>query len=1101
MKPIAIKAHVLVALVRNFFTGAFLFLLICSFSQAQSTFGTFTGQVLDSSGAAVPGAQVEAKNQGTNLVTSAKTDSQGNYVIPDLAPGAYTINVTASGFGAFSSRDIILAAQRAVRLDAKLTVGSTRTEVVVTDSAATIQTENQTINSTITSKQLDDSATNLRSTEGATGDSGLFNYINLVPTGYQSSGARYSLGGGRGSEFNYSVDGISANSPAFGNYAGNLEPSFEIIDQISYAIADVKAEYGPLANVTVVTKSGTNQFHGSLFEYNRNTDLTAIDYFSTQRTSNIFNNFGGGIGGPIKKDKMFFYFVYEGTRQTQPAVLNDNVPTLKMRTGDFSELLQGASSTVIQDPYTGTPYANNVIPQNQLNQSALKYISLFLPEPNSGPADNYIGNFKGTYAQHIKHNEWDGRIDYIINPKNRLFARYYYKVDTPEVLDSGLPPSITGFRVQTRTANQLAVSDTWLLTPNLVNEAKIGFSRNDNNFGGKLQGQQIINSLGLQGVPTDTANTANIPNVSISNFTTLGQLGRAIDVENTFQYIDQLTWVHGNHTFKTGAEFKPQQFNFPYFNTFGSYSFSNQFSNFALSDFILGLPGSTSYTYNRPNQYSRLWFLNGFIQDDWKIRPNLTINYGLRYDYYSPGRDKLNAVANFNPADGALVVPTLDAYNKYVNPDFASQFPNIPIKSASQEGFPTRTLRNAFRAGFEPRVGFAWRPFGTDRTSVRGGYGLFSDELTADIFSNLYGAPFGLTKNYSNHIVAGQPILNFTNPFQGSFNAGTLSASGLNKNMISPYAQQWNLTVEQDLGFQTGLRLSYVGTHTQQLLYGRNLNQVVASTTPYNPADVAYPNYSSASYTTNGGIQNYHALTAELNRNFHHGLQFEAAYTWSKNLTDVDEVGDVEGGTYIEDSYNLRRDYGNSMFDPRSRFVSSMIWELPVGSGKWLLNRPGILNTALGGWQLSANFTAQTGQFLTATYSATYDASGTNTYGGRADQISNPNNGQHTLQHWFNAAAFAPVPQNAGRFGNAHVGTIVGPGQNALNTALFKSFTIHDNWKVRLEGSFTNVLNHPNFGNPDTNISDGTSTGTITSTTTNSFGGARSGQVAARLSF
>jgi hypothetical protein len=178
-----------------------------------------------------------------------------------------------------------------------------------------------------------------------------------------------------------------------------------------------------------------------------------------------------------------------------------------------------------------------------------------------------------------------------------------------------------------------------------------------------------------------------------------------------------------------------------------------------------------------------------------------------------------------------------------------------------------------------------------------------------------------------------------------------------------------------------------------------------------------------------------------------------------------------------------------------------MIWELPVGSGKWLLNRSGLLETVLGGWQLSANFTAQSGQFLTATYSATYDASGTNTYGGRADQVGNPNSGQHTLQHWFNAAAFAPVPQNAGRFGNAHVGTIVGPGQNALNTALFKSFTIHDNWKVRLEGSFTNVLNHPNFGNPDTNISDGASTGTITSTTSNSFGGARSGQVAARLSF
>ena len=670
----------------------------------QSTFGTFTGQVVDGSGAAIAKAKVDALNQGTNLVISAQSDNQGNYTIPDLPPGVYTLKVTASGFGSFSSRDIVLSAQASVRIDAALKIGSQDTNVIVTGSAPVIQTENQTLTSTITSKTLTDSATNLRSTEDATGDSGLFSYINLLPTGYQSSGARYSLAGSRGSEFNYNVDGISVNSPAFGNYAGNLMPSFEIIDQVSYAVGDVKAEYGPIANVTVVTKTGTNQFHGSLFEYNRNTNLSAIDYFATSRTSNIYNDFGATIGGPILKDRLFFFADYEGTRQISPITLTDTVPTAKMRAGDFSELLTpiaaGQAPIALTNPFTGNPYPGNIIPQSQLNQSALRYISSYLPEPNVTPTGPfaYNNNFRGTYSQVFPHDEWDGRFDWVVKPTNRLYARYYYKRDTPQALDSGVPPSISGYRVQTRTANQLAISDTWLITNNLVNEAKAGYSRNHNNFGGRLLGQSIIDSLGLQGVPADTADTANIPYVTITGFTALNQLGRNNEVENTFQYIDQLTWVHGNHTVKAGVEFKPQQFNNPYFNTFGNYAFDTRFTNFGLSDFVLGLPDTTSFSYNRPNRYSRFWFLNGFLQDDWKVRSNLTMNVGLRYDYYSPAHDALNAIANFNPQDGALVVPSQAVFQKYVSPIFTQSYPNIPIRTAAQDGYPTNSLRNGPQA-------------------------------------------------------------------------------------------------------------------------------------------------------------------------------------------------------------------------------------------------------------------------------------------------------------------------------------------------------------------------------------------------------------------
>jgi hypothetical protein len=1090
-EPVRTKIH-----SRWIYLAAYLVLLVlCGLqSRAQATFGSITGTVLDNTGSAVPGAQVDIVNQGTNLSTSAKSDGDGNYQVPNLPPGTYTVNIKAPGFTTYTSKDIVVDAQHVVRIDAHVAVGSTASEVVVNGGAPVIETETPTITSTLTARELNDTATNLRSTADATGDSGIFNFINLVPTGYQTSGARFSMGGARGSEDNFNIDGISGNSPAYGNYVGDLQPSFEMISQVSYEMVDVKAEFGPVVNVTTLTQSGTNAFHGSVFEFNQNTAFNATNYFATSRTPNVYNDFGGSVGGPITKNKLFFFLVYEGDRQDTPAIVNASVPNLKMRAGDFSDLL--GQQTII-NPYTGQPFAGNIVPADLLNQTALKWQGLFDPTPNFGPANSYTGNFRGSYPQMISHNEWDGRIDWTAKDNNRLYGRYFYKVANPQVLDSQLPPSVAGYRVQQRVAQQFALSDTWIITPQLVNEAKIGFSRDRNKFGGSLVGAQVVSDIGLEGLPAVPANVPNIPTVTISGFTAPTPLSQSLPTQNSFQYIDQLTYVRGNHVLKAGVEFKPQQYNSPIYPTFGSYSFSNQFSNFAYSDFLLGLPGSTAYTYNRPSQYSRLWFLNGFVQDDWKIRPNVTVSYGLRYDYFSPGRDVLNAISNFDPSTGDLVVPTQDVFNKYVNAAFPS---TVTVETAQQAGLPQRTLRNAFKLGFQPRVGVAWRPFKNNDTAVRAGYGFFRDEISADMFGYLYGAPFGLTEGYTNIIANGKPILDFTTPFAGSFSVGTVSAEALATNLTSPYVQQWNLTIEQSLGFQTGLRLSYVGVKTTQLIYGKNINQAHAGTLPYNPANVPYLNYQSIQYEANGADQTYNALTAEVNRRLHDGLMFEAAYTWSKNLTDDDETGDVEGGTTIEDSYNIRRERGNAEFDPRQRFVSSLVWELPVGTGKAILNGNRLLNSVLGGWQLSANFVAQTGQFYTPTFSGA-DPSNTNTFGGRPDIIGNPelSPGERSVSQWFNPAAFT-VPAN-GHFGSARNGSIVGPGQNALNAGLFKSFKIYENVTLRLQGSFTNILNHPNFGEPNMNISNGASAAVITSTSTNSFVGPRGGQVGARLSF
>ena len=542
------------------------------------------------------------------------------------------------------------------------------------------------------------------------------------------------------------------------------------------------------------------------------------------------------------------------------------------------------------------------------------------------------------------------------------------------------------------------------------------------------------------------------------------------------------------------------QFDALTYPTFGSYTFDGGLTGFSYADFLLGLPETTSRAHVGPPEYARLWYLMGFLQDDWKVSHRLTLSYGLRYDYDSPARDKYDALANFDPSTGSLVVPTSQAIQQYLPPLFPS---TVPVVTAQQAGFPTHSLRNNFTAAFQPRVGFAFRPFSNARTVLRGGYGIFNDELNADISSLLYGAPFSLTEGFTNHITAGQPLLTLNNPFVGLPGVGAVVVNALATNIRNPYTQQWNFTVEQDIGFSTSLRISYIGLKSTDLLYGRDINQVPASTMPFSASQRPYPAYQSIFMYSNGGNQTYNALSTEVNKRWSKGLSFQVSWTWAKSLTDVDETGDVEAGVVIEDSNNRARDKGNSQYAPRHAVQGNVVWELPFGSGKPFVNRGGLIDRLIGGWRLSTGLVAQTGQYLTPTFSGS-DPSNTLTFGGRPSVVSNWNlpSGQRSINDWFNASAFA-VPVN-GQFGNAGYGIIEGPGLFDVNAALFKSFKVTEHSSLRLQASFSNVLNHPNFSNPNLNISFPASAGVITSTYSQTFGisgGPRQGQVGLRYEF
>lgn len=1074
---------------------AVVFLPLIAFGQA--TFGTITGTVSDSTGAVVPNVTIEVTNEGTAIARSTTTDAAGNYVAPNLNAGVYRVHAKAAGFKTYLARGISLDALRTVRVDIALEVGEVGTEVTVQSAAPVIETDVPSIADVRSLRDLKDLPLNIRSTVSGTGDSGLYRYVFLTPTGYQGGGSRFSLGGGRGSQNYFNVDGISSNSPAFGNSIGPAEPSFESIQEVRFEIVNNKAEFGEVANITAISKSGTNELHGGLFWYHENAALNARPFFAATLGQNIRNNFGASVGGPAIRNKLFFFGTYEGERQRQPANITPNVPTERMRSGDFSQLLTGSSPIAIRNPYAGNaPFPGNIIPANLLNNGSLSWQNSFYPLPNFGSPDLTVANYRESVPQQIRHDQFDVRADYQVTSNNSLYARVSYKRSEPRVLDSGLPADLTGYRVQVRMARQVAISDTWSIGPRLINEFKAGFARNYNPRQGVLFGQEYVDMLGIQGLQP-APDVENLPTLSIVGFQTVTQIAKAAPAENTFQFVDQLTHIRGSHTIKGGVEYRPQQYNDYIQPQFGTYNFTAFATGYSYADFLLGIPNTTSRNYVRPPRYARFYFLSGFLQDDYKVSPTLTLSYGLRYDYNQSAYDKQDIIFNVDAANGRLVLPNQTIIDQYVNPLFPS---SIPIVTAAQAGFPERSLRTSDRNNFQPRIGFAWRPFGGTKTVLRGGYGMFNDDFTADIFSPLYGGPFSLTESFVNAITGGTPSLTLQQPFLTRGTTGNVDVTGLAQDLRNAYAQQWNFTIERQFLESTGLRLSYVGSKSVNLVYGRNVNQPEPSTVPFNVNRRPFPLYRNIVMRENGGNHIYHALSTELERRWSRGLSYQIAWTWAKNITDVDETGGVEGGTTLENAFNRARERGNAQYSPRHRFISTVIWELPVGRGKSVLSDPGIASAILGGWQLSGSYIAQTGEYLTPSFTGS-DPSNTQTVGGIPDRIGDGNlpSDQRTIDRWFDASAFA-VPPN-GRFGNSGRGILIGPGRQIASAALFKSFPIRERMNFRIQISFTNLFNKANFDIPSLNISAPNNVGTIRAVQTRDLAGPRNGLIGARLDF
>ncbi len=1055
-------------------------------AQAQTTFGSITGTVTDPSGAVVPAAKVTVTSEGTQTSREVVTGSTGIFSVPNLSVGSYRLVVGASGFAQYDRGGITLNANQVLNADVKLALMQAGSTVQVTDTGAAISTETTNISNIKTTRDLQELP--LISRHG--GDQGFYAYVLQNP-GVNSMPGN-SLNNVQGVRQQAGVlptmDGIAVMAYPIG--PGPVQPSLEGIQEVNVQLANTPAEFATAANFAVITKSGTNQLHGTGFwAYNGN-KLNARNFFSTAAPFRVYNNFGGGVGGAIRKDKTFFFGNYEGSREASTVVVTGNTPLPEWRTGDFSAL-----ATRVNDPLTGAQFPGNRIPANRIDPVSQKVQDFFYPTPNFGAAGLQAGNWRGQFPGNTgftRFDDWGVRIDQNFKNGDRIFFRVNYRRLPLIARESTLPP--VGQRDQLRGSRSAVLSWTHLFSAGVLNEFRTGFTRQRNYYFPSLIGSDILQQVGIQGVTTTGIH--NVPAFNITGITSTDQPNsQALTLDTNFQWTDNLSWTRGRHSMKFGFDVIRDQlggYNYPN-SMYGAYNFTGTYTGSPYGDFLLGIPQTTQLAIPNPPRYLRGTLWSMYAQDQFKVNQRLTLNYGVRYQLLGPYYDRYGSIANFDPKTGAFVLP--EAGLNHVNPFYPK---NIPIISASQAGFPEKSLVRFPKNSFYPRVGAAYKPFGDDKTVIRAGYGIYGNIIYGSLGRALGGGPFSGSTTYTNALTGGVPLFRFPNPFLPTGATATQNAFGVNPDLATPYTQQWNLTIERQVG-GAALRVSYVGSRSVSLVYTRNLNQPAPSTTPFTNSRRFYPIFNNISYYDNGGSQRYHGLQAAIAKNYGKSLTFNAGYTKASDWTDTQE-GTFTGQT-IENQFDRRPEWANNLLTASQRVYGYAIYQLPVGKGHRFLNNSRAGDLVLGGWQVAFNAMAQSGQFFTPSFTG-FDPSNTNTIGGRPDVVSGASTspmGERSIHNWFNAAAFkipgcpdsTPVcgrPDSIGRFGNASIGSLRGPFLSNTDFALSKYFPIRENLRMQFRLNMANALNHPNMSLPAANISAPATVGRITSSTAATFG-------------
>lgn len=1110
--------------------------------RAQSTFGTVLGTVTDASGAIVAKASVLMTNVEENTSRTVETDARGDYQAVNMKPGRYRVEVIASGFEPYTVAEVVLAARQTLRVDAALSVGKL-SESVTISSAGAIATETQTVASAIGQERI----LNLPANYRASGSTSPYILIASLPGVQGDNGNNFSIQGALPSQTQYSVDGISITNVGGNSPLTDAFPSAESLAEIKVQGVGNAAEFGQVGDVTTISKSGTNAVRGSAFWFHQNDSLDAKPFGALTKPQRTGNDFGVTGGGPLVipglydgHNKSFFFATYEGFKFPRERTVQNSVPTQLLRTGDFS----GEGIAPI-DPRTGQPFPGNRIPADRISPIARAILELY-PLPNTGDANrvssaNYVRNSSDDRTS----NQYDVRLDHYLTGSQSIFGRWTSKnISDDEPRNLLLPSSVS-----TDQFRLFVVSHNYTLGPNLLNEARAGVTQHQNVGSNPFDGRGFTNGLGLVGIgPTFPFN--GLPSINFSEGLQSVDLGRAdgSEEQRTIQFADNVTWSAGRHTMKFGFDYRRLRATSPLgfigSDNYGNFDFNGAFTGVDFADFLLGLPQQTSYAIVYQDNDGSASHYAAFAQDSFRVGSNLTLEYGIRWEYHPAYEDASGNIGNFDtsvPRSGRVVYPTgkenllapgfLQSFNACPAPD-ANGAPCTPVVSAQEAGLPESLRKVGQRV--MPRAGFAYRPFGDDKTVIRGGIGGYNGTILGNVFYSLTGTLQSDVREFTNLSADGRPLFQWPQVQTGGTGISTSdlgTASFRTANDIDwkdPYAVQWNLSVDRFVGANTGVRLSYIGMRTTQLVWAPNLNQMSNSTefAVNRPlSDRPFPNWGIIYTRAIGATANYNAFQTEVNRRLTRGLAFTTTYTLAKNLTDNGGPNSggfpgENGGGRSGDVYNRRGEYGNDYATRRHRSITTMAWELPFGQGqRFLSSASPLVHGLVGGWQLSAILLLQSGPHLTPTVSGV-DPSGSGSglsQTQRPDRVADGGLDNPTKDQWFDTGAFVCPGQTyatpcriginpgtdlapIGRFGNAGVGILTGPGTANLSLGLVKAIPVTGGVRVEAGVSFTNILNRENLADPNLNMSS-RDFGRITSVRTSELGGSRTGQVSLRVRF
>lgn len=1070
---------------------------------AQSASGQITGVVRDPSGAGVAGAEVIVTSELTGITQKTTTTGPGDYSFPVLPVGVYSVSTDMKGFRTYRRTGIHLDVNETIRVDVDLQVGQVTETIDVQADAIAIDTDTATVGQQVNQQQVTDLPLDGR------------NFLDLLflgngavspPNGEQGSmrqgeGNAISINGARPESNNYMLDGVSITDTSLVTPAVVL--SIDAIQEFKEQTAMYSAEYGFSANqINVISKSGTNQLRGALFWFDRNNDFDARSFFQEGIPALHQNQFGFVAGGPViipklynGRNKTFWIANYEGLRVRQGTVILGVVPTTAQLHGQFS--------TPVIDPVSGQPFAGDQIPSSRFERLANVAISNnFFPAPNYNAGGN---NYYNTLPTPTNSDQQTYRLDQSLGKYGTIFGRGTY---TNYVNTSTGSLTAIGNEYFNEQATSWQINHNVSIGPHVVNSFKFGHLNAIANNYGVAEPTSAVTAMGFTGLYSNLPDIERTwASIGLTGFAGVGGAVNAYTASDVpmSDVSDSVIFIKGSHTLTMGANYRHWVSNRELADNFlGNYNFAGYFTNpnpsapptgdAVVADMLLGYfssaanfqpAASSSGVPGNPHSYIFNYFAP-YVQDDWKVNSRLTLNIGLRWDYRTipyASNNKMFWLDTSNPNGGLCF-----ADKSLLTDGVAGNQSYYRYCGSNHPGTASLTP-------FAPRVGFAYRPFGGNKTVVRGGYGIFYDSSESreiDDSGDLY--PY-ISRTNIPQSVGTTPLLTTNQLFPPLIAPGaavpadnTFIAVIISENVKNPYVQQWNFSIEREITPFTKLELYYLGTKGTHLLQRRNIAQALPPTDPNNPGTVLsrrpYPNFSTYIDSDWSGYSSYNSFNAKVEHTYK-GLAVTATYTWSKSLDDKSAIAAIgnssDGWQGFLDNHNTRLDYGLSDFDVPQRLAVSFVYSLPVGRGqKFASNINRAADAVIGGWQVNGIVTLQKG-FPYTIFAA--DANGLlDNYFNRANIVGNPfpSGFKQSISEWFNTAAF--VQPQAGVYGDLARNAYTGPGLSNADMSLFKnvSFTEHAKLQLRLE-TF-NTLNHAQWGTPNFSLTTPSTFGQVTST-------------------